>query len=477
MTTMWKCVVSPAARGWFVVSAAVMAMSAMVPSPAAGADEVTFTRDIAPLLQRSCQKCHRPDAVAPMTLITYEDVRPYARSMKFRTSLRDKPGVMPPWYIEKDIGIQDFKSDPSLSEEEIAMIAEWADRGAPRGDLADMPPPRVWVDADAWELGEPDLIVKSPTFQMPALSPDWWGSFEAVPMGLTEDRYISAYEVKEVNDARDQPVLVDKAAEVTRGLSVVHHALFKTIGPDGDYYAAACCNTHEPGRNAEFFAPEAGKPVKAGSNLFFNTVHIHSNGRDTTGHMEVGFKFHPRGYTPTTNSRLLHIGTNPDLIDIPAMATDVRIDAMVTLRQNMKVTVFEPHMHLPGVRMCLEATYGQTVETLSCAGYSHSWVLAYTFADDAAPLLPKGTILRIIGYFNNSPSNPDVPDPRNWSGGGNRSLDNMNIDIGQVIELTDEEFAEAIAERRQKLQLTGRQVVIGCPLCGLEQLDLTSGGQ
>ena len=92
---------------------------------APAAPEVTFTRDIAPILQRSCQNCHRPGQVAPMSLLTYEDARPWARSMKQRTGLRDKAGVMPPWYIEKNIGIQHYKNDPSLSDEEVAKIAKW----------------------------------------------------------------------------------------------------------------------------------------------------------------------------------------------------------------------------------------------------------------------------------------------------------------------------------------------------------------
>src|ERR1700724_348508 len=107
--------------------------------PAGAPSEVTFTKDIAPILQRSCQNCHRPDGMAPMSLLTYEDVRPWAKSIKRRTALRDKPGVMPPWFIEKGIGVQDFKRDPSLSDDETVKIARWADSGAPRGNPADMP--------------------------------------------------------------------------------------------------------------------------------------------------------------------------------------------------------------------------------------------------------------------------------------------------------------------------------------------------
>src|SRR6266446_4677005 len=108
--------------------------------------DVTFTKDIAPILQRSCENCHRADGVAPMALSTYEDVRPWARAIKQRTGIGPHAGVMPPWYMEKNIGIQKFKDDPSPSEEELAKIAKWADTGAPRGNPADMPPPRKWED-------------------------------------------------------------------------------------------------------------------------------------------------------------------------------------------------------------------------------------------------------------------------------------------------------------------------------------------
>src|SRR5262245_29656161 len=124
---------------WSLVTAMVVLLS----MPATGGqsrttgNEVNFTMDIAPILQRSCQNCHRQDGVAPMPLVTYDDVRPWARAIKQRTSMGPRAGAMPPWYVEKDIGIQHFKNDPSLSDDEIAKIARWADSGAPRGNPAD----------------------------------------------------------------------------------------------------------------------------------------------------------------------------------------------------------------------------------------------------------------------------------------------------------------------------------------------------
>src|SRR4051794_12062268 len=165
----------------FVVRATAIAQS---PS----ASDVTFTKDIVPILQRSCQECHHADGVAPMPLVTYEDVRPWARSIKTRTALRSQRGAMPPFFVEKNIGIQKFKRDPSLSDEEVAKIARWADGGAPRGSAADLPKPLNFDSTDKWTIGEPDLILKSRDVKVPASAPDWWGDIGLVPTGLTEDR-------------------------------------------------------------------------------------------------------------------------------------------------------------------------------------------------------------------------------------------------------------------------------------------------
>ena len=122
-------------------------------------------------------------------------------------------------------------------------------------------------------------------------------------------------------------------------------------------------------------------------------------------------------------------------------------------------------MHSTGVRMCLEATYGSRVETLNCSGYDHNWVKTYAYQENAAPLLPRGTILKVTGYFDNTPANRNVVDPRNWSGLGHRSIDNMLVMIAQGVNLTDEQFAQEIATRRTALNLTEGQNVPGCPLC------------
>ncbi len=454
-------------RAPFALLSALLLAAVAAPAPAlaqAGAEhEVTFSKDIAPILQRSCQKCHRPNALAPMSLIDYDEVRPWARAMKNRTGLRDKQGVMPPWFVEKDIGIQAFKDDPSLSDAEIRLIATWVDSGAPEGDPADLPPPLAFIDVNEWEIGEPDLIVSSPSVEVPADAPDWWGAIGESSTELTEDRYVAALEFKEVTESRE-----GLGRDTVGALYVVHHATLNVVGPDGegaDPSERSSWPVHEVGRNADFFNPEGGKLLKAGSKLAFNSMHLHANGADTRAHVNVGFKFHPRGYEPTVKTEHMFFGNGVDL-DIEAMDPNQEMEAYFTLPEHAKLSIFEPHMHAPGYRMCLEAIWGITVETLNCVGYDHSWVRVYTYDDEAAPLLPKGTILRITGYFNNSPSNPNVPDPRNWSGGGHRSVDQMFINLMRGVYLTEEQFQTEIEERRQVLELADGDTVVGCPLCG-----------
>jgi hypothetical protein len=221
---------------------------------------------------------------------------------------------------------------------------------------------------------------------------------------------------------------------------------------------------HEVGRNADVFDAEAGRLMPANSTVVFNSVHLHANGVDTKARLEVAFKFHPRGYKPTLNFRQLFVGNGPDL-DIKGNEANQRVDAYFTLPQHVKISTYEPHMHAPGVRMCLEAIWGITVQTLNCSKYDHNWVRAYWYEDDAAPLLPKGTILHVIGYFDTTSANRNVPDPRNWSGSGHRSVDNMMINLMQAISLTDEQFEAEVAKRKQRLALKPGETVIGCPTC------------
>ena len=426
---------------------------------------VTFTRDIAPILQRSCQECHRADGGAPMSLGTFQEVRPWARSIKQRTGIRDRMGAMPPFFVEKDLGILEFKDDPSLSDKELALIQAWVDNGAPQGDLADMPPPRQFAEADGWMLGEPDLVLRSRDMVVPAIGPDRWGDIGLVPTGLTEDRYVKSVEVREFNDISD-----DAASATVGGRWVFHHMTYSS-GVLNDGGTAIVPDTrqrwpiHEVGRNADIFPEKFGTLLQANSALHLGASHIHPNGiQETTAHLEFGLTFHPKGYAPEYGNRAqMRLGNGTDIDVIPGRAGQ-EFHAFTVLQQHTKIVAFEPHLHAPGTRMCIEAIWGTNHFTLNCAGYDHNWVKQYVYEDDAAPLLPKGTIVHVIGFLDTTAANENVADNRNWAGGGRRSVANMFIDLGYSVELTEEQFQSEMAERRAAMT-SRNDYDVGCPLC------------
>jgi hypothetical protein len=426
--------------------------------------EITFHKDIVPILQRSCQNCHRIGGGGPMSLVTYDEVAPFAGLIEFKTGLRDRAGAMPPWYVEKNIGIQRFKNDTSLNDEEIAAISTWARSGTPEGDPADAPEPLVFDDSIKWKAGTPDLVVKLGELTKLAGTADWWGEIEPVPTGMTEDRYVKSVEVIEVND-----IDMTQLSGTVGGRYIFHHMLWFTAQMDSEGNVQRGFNppwpVHEVGRNADIFDDKTGRLLRAGSAIISDSIHLHSNGRDTTAHLEIGFIFQDRDFEPKYRDSIFFTGNGVDISVVPNQ-TDQELHAYSILPAHTKIVSFEPHLHAPGTRMCLEAIWGHQVETLSCVGYDHNWVRTYQFEDSAAPLLPEGTILHITGYMNNTDTNMNIPDPRNWQGSGNRSTQNMFLDLGIRVTMNEEQFLEAMAERREVLNMGPNDHVIGCPLCG-----------
>jgi len=426
-----------AATVGFAVAFSVVAVcaTASAQQPAAsGASQITFTKHVAPILQKSCQSCHRPGSVAPMSLLTYEEARPWARSIRQKVVGHS----MPPWYVDKSVGIQTFKDDRSLTDQEVATIAAWVDGGAPRGNPADMPPTPTFDNARyEWTLKDemrrdPDLIVQIPEpFLVPGKISNWWIEFDS-DTGLTEDRYIRSFETK--------PSL--------SGFPVVHHAstsMFMAETPEqqeglGEYALGKTGDIHPEG---------TGRLIRAGTKLRWNMHYsANPNREDTYDRTSIAFWFYPSGYVPKHKLTRQPVGGVTDL-DFAPGENNVRTDGYTVLENNIRLTVFQPHMHNLGKRQCLEAIYKDgRVQTLNCINWDFGWHIAYNYTDESQPLLPKGTILHVISWHDNSKANKWAADPRNWVGWGNRSTDDMSFAHISWFTLSDEEFAQHLRQRQ-----------------------------
>ena len=428
-----------------VVAAAALLLPtiAAAQTVAAGAAP-TFTKDVAPILQRSCVSCHRPGEMAPMSLTTYEDARPWARAIKTRTASHE----MPPFNIDKTIGITSFKNDPSLTAAEISTIARWVDGGALRGNASDMPPPRQFADGGQWQF-TPDIVIKFPAYKVAASGPDLFGNLYA-DIPITTDRYIQAVQTR---------------AATPGSRKVLHHALTYAVDePDkevsGDDSAGVDGGDflieYASGKNAEWYTGDSGVLLSAGQKAM-TSYHLHSVGEETDAYIEVAMKLHPAGYVPKHIRWSKQLAQPTADIDIPG-GTVARLDGYVVMHKNARILSFQPHMHIRGKRQCLELIYptggaSARTEMISCSNFSYNWHLNYTYSDDAAPLIPAGTILHVITWHDNSQANRANPDPKNWVGDGQRTIDEMGFAWIGWYDLTDEDYkAETEARKADRLK-------------------------
>ncbi|MDP6582695.1 MAG: hypothetical protein QF681_18740, partial [Vicinamibacterales bacterium] len=308
----------------------------------------TFSKDVAPIFRAQCEACHRPGYIAPMSLQTYAEVRPWARSIKNRVETRQ----MPPWHIDPAVGIQSFQNDRSLTSDEIDTIVRWVDAGAPRGNPADLPPPAVFADDDVWNFagqfgGPPDLVVKSTPYTMPALAQDHWWKPE-VPTGLTEDRWIRAIEIR--------PSTVE-------GRKITHHALARLQQEEDreDLGAAAAVGPGllmewAVGKQGEIMRENSGKLIKAGSSIVWD-IHYSAAGEEVTDSVELGLYFYPKGQEPKHRQVLsiwMSIEGGPNNLSIPPNSVTAS-EGYQVLRENGRIENFQAHMHLRGKGMQMSA--------------------------------------------------------------------------------------------------------------------------
>jgi cytochrome c553 len=437
----------------------------------------TFSKDVLPILQRSCQACHRPDTMAPMSLMTYAEARPWAKSIRTRVTTRE----MPPWHIDRSIG--EYSNDPSLSDKEIATIAAWVDAGAPEGNKADAPPAKVFPASTEWTYGEPDLIVRMQKgFKIPADGPDFIPE-ESVDPGLTEDRYVKWVQI--IPDA----------------WKAVHHAHVYVDFPEGtdtsDLPLGMGSNVgnsmdlieYGAGNDADIFPDGTTKVLKKGS-IFRFEGHYHPYGEEQFDRMKVGVKFYPKGYKPehVVTSHRIRTGVGNDWvlnrekvedlllragyklsIDEPGMPTGALIEEnplhgveLLSIPPNTVVThdrywplpkpaliiSFQPHMHFRGSKMTLEAIHpdGRRELLTSATQYEQNWQVTYKYK--VPHLFPAGTILHVTSIHDNTANNKHNPDPTAWVGWGNRTMDEMGHGWTDIAFLTEAQYKEELAKRR-----------------------------
>jgi len=435
---------------------------------ALSAPPVTFSKDVAPILQDKCQACHQPNSIAPMSLITYEETRPWARSIKNRVETRQ----MPPWHIDRSVGVQHFKNDMSLTEQQISTIVRWVDAGAPQGNPKDMPPAKPLVTDNEWQgvrdgYGPPDLVIKSPEYTMAANHQDvWYRPMSDIP--ITEPKWARMVEIRPTT---------------LKGRRILHHSIAYLVlnndpeavntgtatGGGTDRSSQDDLVNRRPqlmewavGKGYDLFRPGTGKLIVPGEKISWDE-HIHAVGEDITGGSEIGLWFYPKGQEPKHRSYLIGFtgirrqqGAPP--LDIPPNSI-AHTEGFTVLKENTLIENFQPHFHLRGKAMQVEAILpdGSTQIISYVDKFNFNWMTNYIYADDAAPAFPKGTIIHVSAYYDNTKANKNNPDPDQWVGYGDRTVDEMAHAWMNVVYLTDAEYQQWVAEHKPKAQATQDQ--------------------
>jgi mono/diheme cytochrome c family protein len=451
-------------RGRFVVQgvrigmvAAAAAVFTAAPS-AAQQSNPTFSKDIAPIFQAKCQDCHQPDSIAPMSLVSYKEARPWARSIKDRVMRRQ----MPPWHIDQSVGVQEFKNDLSLSDAQIDAIVRWVDAGAPEGDPRDLPPPKKLVTENVWQgvmdgFGEPDLVIKSPEYTMPAQHQDvWFRPMSDIP--LTEPRWVKMVEIRPTN---------------LKARKILHHSIAYLVlnnDPDAVNTGTATGGRREPssredlvnrrpqlmewaiGKGYDLFREGTGKLIVPGEKISWDQ-HLHAVGEEVTGGSEIALWFYPKDQPPAKRSYLIGFTglRTQGFLDIPPNSVS-HTEGFTVLKENALITNFQPHFHLRGKAMRVEAIKPDgSREIISYVGnFNFNWMTNYIYEDDASPVFPKGTVIQVSAWYDNTKNNPSNPDPEQWVGYGDRTVDEMAHAWMNVVYLTDDEYNKLLEERKAK---------------------------
>jgi hypothetical protein len=373
----------------------------------AEAGSVTWAEHVAPILFENCASCHRPGQTAPMSLLSYADTRPWAKSLRRVTTER----VMPPWFASPDHG--EFVEDPTLSEGEIETISRWVAAGAPAGDLAKAPQPPVF-DSE-WKHGQPDAIFTAPAYEVADDVEDHYQWLE-VENPLDEERWIQAIEV--------QPGFVE----------AVHHQLTYLAPPDATLQSVQTgAGTLDldfvggwgPGVAPLVFADGHGMRMPANSKLFFQ-MHYHKTPGPGTGGVDqtsIGLHF----YDEKPDNVVTTLWLVDPALNIPPGEANYLSSSAFTTEHEAVLFDLTPHMHLRGKSMVFTAEYpdGEKEILLDVPKYDFNWQLTYTPTEPK--VIPAGTTIRVEAAFDNSAANPANPDPTAYVRFGEKTTDEMMV--------------------------------------------------
>lgn len=417
---------------------------------------VTFAKDVAPILQEKCQDCHRAGSMAPMSLITYEETRPWAKSIKERVVRRQ----MPPWHINKTVGVRKFKNERSLSDAQIDMIVKWVDGGALMGDTKDMPAPKQWPSGNEWQaskiLGEPDMIIEAEPYTMPAHHQDvWWQTLSKIP--VTERRWVRAVEMR---------------PSTAEGRRIIHHAVAYLVQDDPDASSPGTdTSAIDPdlqrrgmlmewavGKQYDYYRPNTGKLMLPGSEISWD-VHIHAVGEEIRTGVQLGVWLYPKGQEPKYRTYLTAFpAKNTRNLDLPPNAI-TETQGFTVLKRAARLENFQPHMHFRGKAMNLEAILPDgTIQEVSYVDhFNFNWMTNYIYADDAAPMFPKGTVIHVAAWYDNTSANPYNPDPNQEVMYGDRTVDEMGHAWVNVTYVSDEDYKAWAETHKPKKQMASAE--------------------
>jgi len=439
---------------WGLAGIVGVLLSATSASAQSAPPSPTFSKDIAPIFQSKCQSCHQPESIAPMSLISYKEARPWARSIKNRVARRQ----MPPWHIDQSVGVQKFKNDLSLSQTQIDTIVAWVDAGAPEGNPKDLPPAKPLVTNNEWQgvmdgYGQPDLVIRSPEYKMPAVGQDvWYRPMSDIP--LTEPRWVRMVEIRPTNIKSRKTLHHSIAYLVLNGDADAVNTGTATYGLSQTASRADLLNRRPQlmewaiGKGYDKFADGTGKLVVPGEKISWDQ-HLHASGEEIPTGSEIALWFFPKGQEPKKRSYLIGFTglREREFLDIPPNSI-AYTEGFTVLKENTMITNFQPHFHLRGKAMKVEAIKPDGGrEVVSYVGnFNFNWMTNYIYDDDAAPIYPKGTVIQVSAWYDNTAANKDNPDPEQWVGYGDRTVDEMAHAWMNVVYLTDAEYAERVAK-------------------------------